>query len=200
MQPLESLKAKLQNLLLDSAEKLESQLDELIASALRDFSRYKPLTKSGFITLQADVCEYAAPDDLLDIKVHQWGQQQRRLPMWDPQYPRRLPRAQIIGEEPALIQLSFAPSGALISNLGARFPFTYSAYRTIEGDSVPIREHDIDILLLRAVAEAMRVLANTNVNRPVTTRSAVGSAPKNGTPAALCELYMHQFEAMVKRA
>lgn len=197
---LTDLVNQLQTVLMDAGEKFEGRLEGIIETALRDFSRRKPLTLQGEITLQADVDCYPAPAGLIDVKVHQWGRAQRRLPFWDPSYPRNLPRVYVREDAPGMLQLSFPPSADQIARLGARFPFTYNADRTIQDGNVPVLGRDVDILLIRAQAEVMRQLANQNIGRPIATRDVVGSQPRNGTPAALCELYLSQFKEMLNAA
>ena len=55
------------------------------------------------------------------------------------------------------------------------------------------------LLLLRAQAEACRELALRNVSKPVTMRDAVGSQPRNGTPSALYQMLLTEFETRVGR-
>jgi len=197
---MSDLVTELQTALMDSAERFEGKLDTIITAALRDFSRRKPLTLQAEITLQPGVDVYDAPADLIDVKTHSWGSMQRKLPFWDPAYPRQLPRLLVLDGEPLQLQLSTAPTGNQIANLGNRFRFTYYAERAVTEGWVPVRGSDIDILLVRAQAEAMRWLANQHVDRAVSTRDVVGSTPRNGTPAALCELYTKQFKEMLRAA
>lgn len=198
---MSDLVASLSLALKDTKELFEGQLEDIIGIALRDFSRYSPLTLTGSIDLVADVDVYEAPDNLIDVKVHSWGRAQRRLPFWDPQHPRTLPRLSAFDAGDAMqLRLSSPPSAGMIGQLGAKMPYFYYAEREIDGDQVPVRGRDADILLVRAQAEVMRQLANHHVNRPVATRDVVGSQPRNGTPAALCELYLRHFQEMLNAA
>ena len=62
-----------------------------------------------------------------------------------------------------------------------------------------VPEHSRSLLLLRAQAEACRELALRNVSKPVTMRDAVGSQPRNGTPSALYQMLLAEFETRVGR-
>jgi len=174
---------------------------QLDAAAL-DFSRVRPRTLVGAVTLSADISEYDAPGDLVRLKFPLWGINEKRARKpWESNYPGRLPRAYIVqGATGLQLSLEPAPNAAQIADLGSSYKFYYFAAHTIDTNATntTILPADRGLLLLRAQAEAMKELAARNSHKPVKMRDGMNSTPRNGTPAALYEQLMDAFEAQVR--
>jgi len=189
----------LERLLMDSAKTFDS-VAFILTNALLMFSRVKKRTLAGTVALVAGQSVYDCPDDFIGFGASYWGHAKRAsIKPWEIGYPSRLPRVVVI-ESHAGKQLMFdiPPTRDQISRLGAEYPFTYQASHRVDdtGDETTVAESDRDLLLLAAQAEAMRMMANRNIKKPVASRDVIGGQSRNGTPAALHELYLNQFRML----
>lgn len=196
-----SLKADLQAILGDSASKFSADANafdrhlDIAALALARRTARTLLTK---LTVSADVSEYPAPADLVDVKFSAWGEsfRQNRKP-WEAKLGR-LPRASLVYVDGVSnIHLSPAPTAAQIAQIGSDYPlFYYGAYTigaTESETNIPAKYRDL--LLIRATVQALMELANSGSTKPIALGSqGVGSMPKNGTPAALAESWLKIFD------
>lgn len=189
------LKASLQ----DAAEVFSAANDadfkrHLVLAAL-DFTRHRPRTMLGTITLIADQFDYAAPADCMVYKSTLWGA--TRPHPWDKNWTGPMPAAKVVqGAAGRELHLTPPPTAAQIAVLGAAFKFYYFAAHVISttAASTSIQAGDRGLLLLRAQAEAMKEMAMRNIKKPVQMRDGISSAPRNGTPSALFEALMKQYE------
>jgi hypothetical protein len=186
--------------LLDAADKFTSGADldfrRHLREALQDLNRVRPRTATGSFTLIADEPFYAAPADLVQPKFSRWGESARRqFNYWDDHYPKSLPRMTRRERNGAVvIELDPAPSADEISRFGSSYEFFYVASHSVTDNASTVQDCDRGLLLLRAQAEAMKELAHRGVGKPVQLRDGMTSAPKNGTPAALFDQLMREFE------
>lgn len=196
------LVADLKASLHDSAEVFTAPDDadfvRFIDLGARDLGRVRRRTLVGSLTLVADVGLYAAPDDLACPKSHLWGISPLAAPRpWEKGYPGRLPDMSLgeVAGSPALI-LTPPPTAVQIGVLGSEFRYYYFARHSVAVDAAAttVRQADRGLLLLRAQAEAMKEMAMRNIKKPVQLRDGLASAPKNGTPAALFQALLDQFE------
>ena len=200
-----ALVSDLKAILMSASSKFTAALDadfirHLDLAAL-DMGRVKPRTRLGSITLVADQIEYAAPTDLVRPKVGLWGMQERKTRKpWDSNWPEVLPIISMVdGASGMEIHLNPPPTAAQITDLGSEYKFYYFAGHVIDTDAAltTVQAGHWHILMIRATAQALQELANNGITKPVQLGNAgVGSMPKNGTPAALAEQLMKQFEAM----
>lgn len=167
-------------------------------TAALDFTRVRPRTLLGSITLTAEESEYALPADLHAFKSSLWGIVPRvRTQPWEKTWPGRLPQARVAEVAGARrLVLAPAPTAQQISVLGAEFRFYYFARHAIgeQAADTTVQPGDRGLLLLRAQAEALRELAVRNAKKPVALRDGVSQAPRNGTPAALFQALLDEFE------
>jgi hypothetical protein len=185
--------------LLDSADVFTAAADadfirHLGAAALA-LARFRPRTLLGELTLVADQAGYAAPADFHAFKLGLWGSTTARP--WDKNWPGRIPAARAVEAAGAMeIHLDPAPTAAQIALLGSAYKFYYYARHSISttAASTTIRPGDRGLLLLRAQAEAMKEMALRNIKKPVQLRDGLASAPRNGTPAALFQALLDEFE------
>lgn len=174
-----------------------SDFSRLLDVAALDFSRVRPRTLIGDITLQSGVPVYALPSDFYLYKADLWADPSRMGQPWEKGYPGRLPSVRVaeVGSVRSLV-LTPAPTAVQIARPGSAFSFYYLARHVIDDAAVntSIDAGDRGLLLLRAQVEAMRELAMRNVGKPVALRDGLNSTPRNGTPSALCVLLMDEFE------
>ena len=194
---LTALKKDLIDSLTEASELIDNQVDHLLSVAAVELARVKRFTLCGHVMLQSGIAVYNAPADMIDFKVHIWGRYQRQMyNLWDPRYPRTLPTVTITQGTPKQIHLSFPPDGHLISLLGSQFSFYYYASHTLSDEpgetTVPIFERDL--LLLRAQAEAMKILSIRYADKTVSSKHVISGAAKIGTPAALYKTFLCEFE------
>ncbi len=197
-----TLVEQLKKALLDSAELIEGAETQIIEMALADFSRYRPQTKLGTFLLTANQMLYPAPDNILDVKTVLYGQSQRAQNPWESGYPRNLPRVSVItgDDDKKWLQLSHYPSHSVVMSCGRDFSYTYYASRVLTGESVSIETQDEPLVLLRCLAEAVKYIAVHQLNKTVSVRNSIGGEAKNGTPAAIHEQLMLQFERQIRHA
>jgi len=168
-----------------------------IDHAALDFSRVRPRSVLGSLSLVADQHEYAAPADIVMPKVSLWGRDEHRsLKPWASNYPGRLPRLKLIDDAGTTkLWMDPAPTSDQMTLLGSTYQYTYLAAHVIDASAgnTTIKPSDRALLLLRAQAEAMKELAVRNMGKPVTLRDGMSGVPKNATPAALYEQLMSQY-------
>ncbi|MGI9278193.1 MAG: hypothetical protein ACR2PX_00975 [Endozoicomonas sp.] len=194
---LAALKKDLILSLTDSAEYLDDQLDQLLNIAAIELARFKRRPRNVRLMLQADESVYDAPADLVEFKAHAWGRKQRSMSQpWEPGYPRMLPTVSVTDGNPKQLHLSFAPTAQLIAQLGSVFSFTYYARHTLGDTSEDTTVHpsDRDLLLLRAQAEAMKVLSIRYADKTISSKQMISGAARIGTPAALYKEFLSEFE------
>lgn len=167
------------------------------------FNRARPRTLLGSVALVADRATYAVPSDLHGFKSSLWGVNPvKSARPWEKAYPGKLPDVAVVEESGARkLCLSPPPSGTQINVLGATFKFYYYARHSIhatDGAQTTIQAGDRNLLILRAQAEAMRELAMRNIKKPAALRDGTGMVTKNGTPAALYEKLLEEFEGAVQ--
>lgn len=163
--------------------------------AALDFGRVRPLMLEGTLTLESGVATYDAPAVARSFVSESWTDACPN--QWDDGYPGRLPAVAVIGVGAARkLHFSPAPSARHLAAFGASFAYLYEAFHSISDTaaSTTITAGDRGLLLLRAQAEAMRELAMRNVGKPVQMRDGYTGTPRNGTPAALWQSLMQEFE------
>lgn len=167
------------------------------------FNRARPRTLVDSVTLIADQADYTAPANFYQVKSPLWGLMPIASPKpWEKNWPGQLPRLKAveIGGVRKLY-LDPAPTAFQINVLGDEYRFFYYAQHEIhetDATQTTIVAGDRDLLLLRAQAEAMREMAMRNIKKPVALRDGVGGIPRNGTPAALYEKLLSEFDGAVQ--
>jgi hypothetical protein len=196
-----ALKAELQAMLGEAAKKFDSDaaaFDRHLDAAALALARKTRCTRLVKLTVAADVSDYPAPADLVEVKYSNWGESYRKnTRAWNNKlgaFPR-LSTAYIDGVQH--IHLSPAPDACQIAAIGSDYPvFYYGSYAigaTEQETTVPAQHRDL--LLIRAVVAALMELANSGSTKPVALGSqGVGSMPKNGTPAALAASWLAIFD------
>lgn len=168
-----------------------------LSKAAEALTPIRPRTEVGALTLVAEQPNYAAPADLWRYKSSTWGA--ARAQPWEKAWPGRLPEVREAAGELWFVP---PPSAHQVAVLGAGFTFFYYALHVVganEADTT-ISANDRNLLLLRAQAEAMRELAMRDSVRPTTVRDGFSSQPKTGTPAALYQALLSEFNARAQTA
>jgi hypothetical protein len=195
------LKSALQAMLGDAAQKFSGDagaFDRHLDTAALALARKIRCTRLVKLSVMADVADYPAPADLVDVKFSSWGDSQRRHGKpWQNKIGTlpRLSTVFIVGVRH--IHLTPALDACQIAQIGSDYPvFYYGAYTigaTEAETTVPAQYRDL--LLIRAIVQALLELANAGSTKPVSLGSqGVGSMPKNGTPAALAESWLAIFD------
>jgi hypothetical protein len=131
-------------------------------------------------------------------KFSNWGEAFKgRYNFWDDCYPKDLPKLSIVELSGVRkLRLNPAPTAAQIGWYGSTYDYFYAASHVLSDTpgATTIDDRDRGLLLLRAQAEAMKELATRNIGKPVQLRDGMSYGPKNGTPAALYDQLMREFE------
>lgn len=180
----------------------DADLKRHIARAALDFSRVRPRTLVGTVTLVVDQGEYASlPADFHLFKSALWGVSPApTVKPWDASWPGLLPDFYDV-EEGGVRKISLrpAPTAQQIATLGSSYRYFYAAKHLVhatDGAQTTIRDGDRHALLLRTQAEAMRELTFRNIHKPVQVMAGVSGMPRNGVPPAILEMLMREFEAI----
>lgn len=173
-----------------------------LVNAALDLGRVCPRKLRGSVTLVAAQPNYSVPATVLRVASSPWGTTElKNGKPWETDYVGRLPRPRLDGDADELeLWLDPAPSARQIELLGATYPYVYLAAHEIgeEASGTSVRPEHRALLLMRAAAEACLELAFRGSKKPVQLRDGMQSAPRNGTPAALYEQIMEQFNSQAR--
>lgn len=181
----------------------EGDMERLLDIAVLDYSRHRPRTQLGSLTLEIGRMAYPAPADCYLFKSSLWGIAPipRGRP-WERTWAGPMPDVHLIdGADGLELHLTPAPTAPQISALGSEFRFYYFCTHAIgeQAAQTTVRVADRDMLLLRAQAEAASEMVSRNLNKPVQMRDGLHAAPKNMTPAAWCESLMVRWNKKMLR-
>lgn len=176
-----------------------ADFSRLLDVAALDFARLRPRTLIGSVLLASGTDEYPVPEDFHHYKTDLWFDPSRAGRPWEKTWPGRAPSIRVaeVGGASKLIFVP-APTAQQINLFGSTFRFYYFARHVIgtAATDTSIDAGDRGLLLLRAQAEAMRELAMRNIGKPVALRDGLNSAPRNGTPAALYQALLDEFNTV----
>jgi hypothetical protein len=196
-----SLKTALQAMLGDAAQKFAADagaIDRHLDLAALALARKTRCTRLVKLIVAADVADYPAPADLIDVKYSNWGDSLRKTARPWQNKLGALPRLSTVYiDDVQHIHLSPAPDACQIAQIGSDYPvFYYGCYVIgVTEDETTVPAQHRDLLLIRAVVQALMELANSGSTKPVSLGShGAGSMPKNGTPAALAESWLAIFD------
>lgn len=195
------LRASLQDAASVFTAAADADIKRHLAVAALALGEKRPRTLVGTLALIADQADYTAPALFLTFKFSLWGIAPRAAAKpWDPGYPGRLPNVRMVetAANPVTRKLTLDPSptSGQITVLGAEFKFYYQAGHSINAaaDQTTVAAGDRGLLILRAQAEAMREMAMRNIQKPVVVREGYSSQPRNGTPTALYEAFLKEWQ------
>ena len=98
-----------------------------------------------------------------------------------------------------LLRCHPAPSGKQLLVLGNACEIEYHADHVLTENECSLDAEELDLLLLRAQAEAMRELSMKNATTAYQLREGISATPKNGTPAYLYQELLAEFERRLMR-
>lgn len=197
---VEDLRASLH----DAAEVFVNPGDfaRLLAIAALDFSRHRPRTLLGKLSVEIGRIDYPAPVDMFQFKSSLWGNAPvPRAKPWERSWPGPMPDVRMVdGLAGRELHVVPAPTALQLMTLGSEFRFYYFAKHAISADAAEttLAPADRFLLLLRAQAEAMRELMVRNSKKPVAMREGLNASPRNSTPAAMYAKLMDEWNDKVK--
>ena len=173
-----------------------------IEVGLSELARHRPRHVWAELDLLPWQRTYDCPPDLISVFATHYGRDEKaqRQP-WDADYPSvQLPDVRLYHRRDGTrcLQVQPAPSYALMSQLGAVCTYEYTAAHIITEEVCTLTEVDVQLVILRAQAEAMRELAMRNSTTPVNVRDGLTNSPQNGTPSYLYTLLMNEFYERVR--
>jgi len=198
------LVADLRGMLKDAVNKFTGEaneaLERILDFAALDLGRVRPRARIGSITVVTGTTEYPAPADFLRPLNLIWGHEKRasRKP-WASNWPQNIPTLDYVESDTGLVLLlSHPPTASQVADFGEACKFKYYSGHAVADTAAEtsVKPADRHLLLIRAVSQALTELALNGISKPVQLGPGVGSMPKNGTPAALAEQLLKQFERM----
>ncbi len=200
MTTLTAAAERLTSSMLDSKRMFKDEdYPRLLRTALAALNAVHPLHKVEVLKLEAWQALYPCPEDLNSVFACWWGRSYKaHTAIWADDYPGRLPEWRVLpGAQGRLLQAQPAPSARQIQILGNRCELEYCADHVLTDTACTLDSELLDLLHLRAQAEAMRDLAMRNATTSYQLREGIGSVPKNGTPAYLYQELLAEFERRV---
>ena len=200
MTTLTAAAERLTSSMLDSKRMFKDEdYPRLLRTALAALNTVRPLHKVEVLELEAWQALYPCPEDLNSVFACWWGRSYKaHTAIWADDYPGRLPEWRVLpGAQGRLLQAQPAPSARQIQILGNRCELEYCADHVLTDTDCTLDSELLDLLHLRAQAEAMRDLAMRNATTSYQLREGIGSVPKNGTPAYLYQELLAEFERRV---
>ncbi|AWL12814.1 hypothetical protein HMF8227_02362 [Saliniradius amylolyticus] len=169
----------------------------LIDAALSAYSQHRPRTKPGKLLLVSGQMNYTAPVDLIGFKMSNWG---HSAPLWQPNRPRSIPRPTLVGERGSYaLCFNQAPSLGHIQCFGREYHYLYYAEQSVnENGDLLLPRTELDLVMLRAQAEAMKELSMHHSNKTVSANNSVASPAKNDKPIYVYQQLMAEFEERIR--
>ena len=182
----EDLINQLKQRLSDVADKIDGFEESLINTAISHLDQLRPSIKKTTLTLSASEGSYDAPDDTIEVNRLIWQENATTQP-WESNHIDAWPECFMLEGK---VTLSPKPSVAQISVAGSDAVLYYHAKRQAED----LSDYEADLVLLRAMAEAMRLESIRKSNKPVQLRDGHSPNPKNATPSSLYEAFLQEFK------
>lgn len=203
MSQLTDFTARLKSSLLDSVRAFNDQsYARHIQAALVALNEVRPQCKMAVVGLMTDRSLYPCPEDLTAVRACWWGRSKKTHGQpWDDDYPGRLPEWRPIKNTAGVRFLRAVPppSATQMTVLGNECELDYYADHVFTDKECTLNTEELDLLLLRSQAEAMRELAIKNASTAYQLREGISSVPKNGTPAYLYTELMSEFARRAAR-
>lgn len=200
---LSSFTAQYKASLLDSVRAFaEADYPRHVATALAALSSVKPQRRMAIVRLEPGRSLYLCPADLTRVHACWWGRSHKAHGRpWDDDYPGALPEWRVVttAANERLLRCHPAPSGKQLLVLGNACEIEYHADHVLTENECSLDAEELDLLLLRAQAEAMRELSMKNATTAYQLREGISATPKNGTPAYLYQELLAEFERRLMR-
>ena len=169
-------------------------ISQAIRGALHALEQDRPYFLDNSVQLIAGQPLYTTPPLFVDFAYSQWGKGKKSY-------------YQGCGVRPHIKtnnrQLHFSPAPTIeqISVWDSLFIYTYKARHTLNevANECTLQDEDESLLILRAMAELMRLLTTRNVVSPITLSRGLGNVPSNSTPSSIHKYLMAEYKAQVQR-
>jgi hypothetical protein len=163
-------------------------IEQAIRAGLHALQKSRPYYVDASITLVADQERYTPPDDFVQLDFSAWGTGKRS-------YDYNLGIRPHILSVSGTIQFTPAPTAEQMAIWGSTFNYIYRAKHVLNETPAEctLQDEDEGLLLLRASAELMRILASRNVVEPVQLHNGIGNVPTSGTPGVMYEKLMAEY-------
>ena len=183
----QTLIENLKTSLADVAQYIDGKEEYLINIALDHFTRLCPNIATIELQIKKDIAVYDTPDDFVEFVKLIWAHEyQHSSEPWSSDFISHWPEYYSVDNK---IHLSIKPSSAQILAAGTQATLFYNAKRTVES----LSEFQAHLVVLRAMAEAMRLESVRKSNKPVQLRDGHSPGPKNSTPSALYQAFLQEF-------
>lgn len=181
-----SLIAQLKSNLSDIAEHINGSEDDMLDTAINHLNQLRPKVKSITLHIASGVGSYDSPTDLLVVNRLIW-QETYQVQPWQNNFIAVWPECFIVNNK---ITLSPKPTNAQINAVGSSAMLHYHAKR----DFSDLSDYEADLVVIRAMAQAMRLESIRKSNKPVQLRDGQSPNPKNATPSSLYEAFLQEFK------
>jgi hypothetical protein len=198
----EEIQARLPELDLETKT---ASLEAALKAAVLDYSKARPQTCFDTLALVAGVAEYDKPAGFIEFRSTSYGRPGRPVAPWDRPLASRdmglsggyvplgqgfIPRVPRVIQMSAKLRLEPAPDTGLIAAFGSSFPYYYSALHVIDADGSTVNPSDDDLIILRAEAELMLMIAENRADKP---------SFRDGYNQASNSTYGGLYAAMIKK-
>lgn len=182
----DSLIVQLQSNLSDIADHISGSEGDMLDTAINHLDQLRPSVKSITLHIKSGVSSYDSPADLLDVNKLIW-QENYQVQPWQNNFIELWPECFIANNK---ITLSPKPTNAQIGEVGASAVLHYHAKRGFSD----LSDYEADLVVIRAMAQAMRIESIRKSNKPVQLRDGQSPNPKNATPSSLYEAFLQEFK------
>ena len=173
-----------------------------IQAAMAALNAVRPQHLVTVVSLVAGRSLYPCPQKLTAIHACWWGRSAKyHTEPWADHHPGRLPEWSIANNEAGVrfLRAMPAPTAWQINSLGSECELEYHADHVLTDTECTLSAEDLDLLIVRAQAEAMREVSMKNATTAYQLRESIGSTPNNSTPAHLYTQLMAEFERRAGR-
>lgn len=200
----DELTTHLRSILGDAASKfVDADLHGFLSTAADALSRRLQPTNTATVQLVSGEASYPAPPDMIGTIETLWGR--CPSPAWSSDYTGPAPRWwRGHGIDGSRLCCAPPPTDDQIARYGATMSYRYGAAWRVTSQDVTVPDTLRELLILRALPEALRVLAVSGTVKPIQMHKGVGSTglmsvAASGTPQALHDQFMALFETECDR-
>lgn len=174
----------------NAGDRLQKEdFDAALDIALKALEESRPYILHDSITLTAGEPLYDAPAaDFVGYAHSDWGTAKKSY------FNGCETRPHIMNNKKKL-HFSPAPTAAQLTAWGSTFAYFYRARHVLTDtpSECTLNDEDQGILILRAMAELMRILASRNVVDPVQLHRGIGNVPTSSTPGQMYKDLMLEY-------
>lgn len=186
----------------DGSPEQQTALYAHLATAVTDYNRVRPRIVGFDLQLVAGQRDYPAPAGALRFHLCELVAANDQLDPYDPRHVDHVPMPVLIrnADGARVWRFSPVPSQRLVNVFGSVYRYTAVVTHRLAdtASETTFWAEDLPQLVMRAQVESLRALAVRNAHKPFTTRDPSQSQTRNGTPAALAQMVMADWERMVR--